>query len=292
MTLAAALPSSFDIARLTAVEQLRLIELLNWNEKRQSQRLFYSMFPDDDITWQGAGNDIFDTGATIFARHKYPRHLEFFQASKTHNEIAAMCGNRVSKTVGMGGYAVACHLTGLYPEWWPGRRFTTPTDWWAAGDTNETTRDIIQATMLGKVDAEANRKIVTGTGLIPGHLLGRYSWKSGVESLVDTIQIRHVTGGWSRLGLKSYEQGRKAFQGTRKHGIWLDEQPPADVYDECKIRTMTTGGLVLLTFTPLEGLTEVVLAFLPENMKPGGKNRNKISPVDRAFAGQPKLAAE
>ena len=42
-----------------------------------------------------------------------------------------------------------------------------------------------------------------------------------------------------------------------------------DVYGECIIRTATTNGLVLLTFTPLEGMSEVVMSFLPKEMRPG-----------------------
>ena len=34
-----------------------------------------------------------------------------------------------------------------------------------------------------------------------------------------------------------------------------------DVYGECLIRLMTTQGVLLLTFTPLEGISETVLQF-------------------------------
>jgi phage terminase large subunit-like protein len=44
--------------------------------------------------------------------------------------------------------------------------------------------------------------------------------------------------------------------------VWLDEEPPLDVYVECLVRTMTTGGLVMVTFTPLEGMSDVVMSFL------------------------------
>src|SRR5690606_23289145 len=120
-----------------------------------------------------------------------------------------------------------------------GRRFAHPVSAWAAGDTYETTRDIIQLTLLGEIAYEGNRKIVDGRGIVPGDLLGEITWRQGVANLVDTIKVRHVSGGWSVLGLKSYDQGRKAFQGTGRHIIWLDEEPPMDVYNECLIRTAT-----------------------------------------------------
>ena len=76
--------------------------------------------------------------------------------------------------------------------------------------------------------------------------------------------VQHQSGGTSYLGFKSYDQGRRKFQGTGKHVIWLDEEPPADVYDECLLRLMTTNGLMLCTFTPLLGLSDVAMRFLPE----------------------------
>lgn len=168
-------------------------------------------------------------------------------------------------TYGIGGYETVCHLTGLYPDWWPGRRFDRPVWGWAAGDWNETTRDIIQATLCGKVAYQGNRRTVDGTGLIPGDRIGDVTWKQGVSNLIDTMAVKHRTGGWSYLGLKSYQQGRASFQGTARDFIWLDEEPPLDVYTECLTRTATTGGLLYLTYTPLKGYSDVVRAFRPED---------------------------
>jgi phage terminase large subunit-like protein len=168
-------------------------------------------------------------------------------------------------TYGLGGYETVCHLTGLYPDWWPGRRFNRPIHAWAAGDWNETTRDIIQATLCGKVAYQGTRRTVDGTGLIPGDLIGDAVWKQGVPNLLDTLAVKHVSGDWSWLGFKSYQQGRASFQGTARDLIWLDEEPPLDVYTECLTRTATTGGMMILTFTPLRGYSDVVRSFRPED---------------------------
>src|ERR1043166_2935882 len=104
-----------------------------------------------------------------------------------------------------------------------------------------------------------------GTGLIRGDaILGEPSRRSGVTGAFDTARITHASGGLSLLGFKSVDQGRKKFQGTAKHVVWLDEEPPADVYDECMLRLMTTDGLMLTTFTPQIGMTEIVRRFLPQ----------------------------
>lgn len=192
------------------------------------------------------------------ARSKYRKHMQFFEAGATHMERAFMAANRVGKTIA-GGVEMAFHATGEYPEWWKGRRFAEPIDAWAAGDTGETTRDIIQLSLLGT-------KGEFGTGLIPGTaLVGDPTSRRGLPDAVDTIAVRHKpTGGISRIGLKSYDQGRRKFQGTAKHVIWSDEEPPVDVYTEMLIRLMTTDGIMMATFTPLLGLSEVALRYLPE----------------------------
>ena len=217
------------------------------------------MFPDEDTEQPD--------GSVIHARRKYAKHLEFFGAGAKYRERCFMAANRVGKTLGAGGYESACHLTGAYPKWWIGRRFEKPVKWWAAGRTNETTRDIVQATLLGSIAQRDGRKHFDGTGVIPGEVLGGVTWKAGVPDLADTIKVRHASGGWSSLGFKSYQQGRGSFEGTALHGIWLDEEPPLDVYGECLIRTATTNGIIMLTFTPLAGMSEVVMGFLPTEMQ-------------------------
>lgn len=261
---------SIDLDALGRAERVRLAALLSETHRRQAMRLFYELYPDEDTTWTGPTimGGLVQHGQTLHARSKYPKHLEFFEASASHRETCFMAANRVGKSFGGGGYAVAAHLTGLYPKWWKGRRFSTPVSIWAAGDTYETTRDILQLTMLGEVAWKGPRKVVDGRGVIPGAALGDPVWRQGVQNLVDHIPVKHVSGGWSLLGLKSYDQGRKAFQGTGRHVIWLDEEPPMDVYNECLIRTATLDGIALLTFTPLSGLSEVVLSFMPADQRP------------------------
>lgn len=176
-------------------------------------------------------------------------------------ERAVIAANRVGKTWGIGGYEVTCHLTGLYPEWWDGKRFDGPIAAWAAGDTAQTTRDVIQFALTGVGGEGSDGEL--GTGMVPGDLIiGQPSAARGISGAFDTMMVRHKTGGISSLGFKSYDQGRKKFQGTAKHVIWLDEEPPMDVYTECLTRTMTVNGLTICTFTPLEGATDVVNMFL------------------------------
>lgn len=203
-------------------------------------------------------------------RELYRKHLQFFRAGAIHRERLMLAANRIGKTEGVGGYEMTLHLTGRYPHWWEGKRFHRKIRAWAAGKTNETTRDIIQKKLFGDVEHDGPRKRVTGTGLIPYEDIGEIVWKRSAD-LIDTAKVRHQSGGWSVLGLKSYEQGRGSFEGTEQHVIWLDEEPETqglNIYAECLTRTMTTQGIIIFTFTPLEGMSEVVLAFLPGGQLP------------------------
>lgn len=243
-------------------ELAQVMEAIDLHNRRH---LIDALYRGED-RYEGIGKD--GRRVVFHARSKYAKHLQFFEAGAHYRERCFMAANRVGKTFGAGGYESTLHLIGKYPHWWVGRRFRGPVDWWAAGKTNETTRDIVQKCLLGEVETVDGRKRFDGTGVIPFEHIGSVTWKSGVTDLADMVKIRHRTGRWSTLGLKSYQQGRGSFEGTAKDGIWLDEEPPQDVYGECLIRTATTNGIVMLTFTPLEGMSEVVMSFMPSDMVP------------------------
>src|SRR6478735_11155176 len=130
-------------------------------------------------------------------RELYPKHLEFFAAGAVHRERLFMAANRVGKTEGVGGYETTLHLTGAYPPWWEGRRFDRPVNAWAAGKTNETTRDIVQSKLFGRVEGSGVRKRFAGTGLVPGDAIGACAWRGAFPDLADTVAIRHASGGVS-----------------------------------------------------------------------------------------------
>jgi phage terminase large subunit-like protein len=187
----------------------------------------------------------------------YPKQLEFHAAGARHRERLLMAANRFGKTV-CGAAEVAIHLTGRYPAWWEGKRFDKPVRAWAAGVTNESTRDVVQEKLIGP----SARSEDWGTGLIPGDALGHIDPARGIPNLIDTVSVRHESGGWSILQFKSYERGREKWQGAALEVLWLDEEPPEDIYMEGLTRTNETGGIVFLTFTPLLGMSTVVLRFL------------------------------
>lgn len=238
------MPLTAELQHLSTTQKAELLKLLEERKRRESRRQFYGLFPDDGP----------------LRRELYPRHVEFFAAGLTEKERCFMAGNRVGKTVGA-GYEIAAHTTGEYQNWWPGYVFERPISCLVAGDTGATTRDIIQTKLLGPYDD-------IGTGIIPGDLIVDAVPKRGLPNAYEEVLVRHKpTGGVSRIKLRSYDQGRRIFQGTEEDLIWFDEECPQDVYDEALIRTMTTHGKTMLTFTPLSGLTPLVISFLQADGK-------------------------
>jgi phage terminase large subunit-like protein len=85
-----------------------------------------------------------------------------------------------------------------------------------------------------------------------------------VRELVDTVTVRQVSGGTSRVTFKTYDQGRERWQAETLDWVWFDEESSIELYTEGLSRTNATGGLVWLTFTPLLGVSDVVMRFLKE----------------------------
>ena len=200
-----------------------------------------------------------DTGE--YRRELYPRHMEFMASGKDHPQRAFIAPNRAGKTL-TGALEMSYHLTGDYPDWWAGRKFKDPISAWAASVSNEATKNILQQELVGS-------PIDPGTGMIPKDRIVRIVKKPGVADAIETVYVKHVDGT-SRLDFKSYEQGRDTFQGTKKQVIWLDEEPTDHgIFTECLTRTASAdrdnkSGIIYCTFTPLFGLSDVVLSFLPD----------------------------
>lgn len=202
-------------------------------------------------------------------RQRYCR-LDFYRPNDKqrafHNAVATermlRAGNQNGKTHA-GGAQMAMDACAIYPDWYEGRRFIVPPaierpfDWlgWAACDTSATTRAGVQTKLLGDLSQADG----IGTGLIPlDHIVGRPAMARGIADFVDSVTIRRETGGTGIVRFKTYEMGRKAYQGEPVDEIWIDEDPGDDViYGECLARLTTTSGQIIATMTPMLGLTPV-----------------------------------
>lgn len=148
------------------------------------------------------------------------------------------------------------HCLGQYPDDWKGKTFEYPIIAWVGGDTNQTVRDVIQAKLFGEPGSP-------GTGFIPEDCIGQIIPSRNISGGYDTVLIKHVSGGWSTIVFKSYQQGRDKWQGKGVHVLLLDEEPPLDIWGEAIARITATDGMLMLTFTPLKGLSGVVRGFYP-----------------------------
>ena len=207
----------------------------------------------------------------------YPKQAEFHAAGKTFRERLLMAGNQLGKTLSAGA-EVAMHLTGRYPDWWDGYVFDKAPIGWASGLSAESTRDNPQRILLGQLGQ-------TGTGMIPKGAIKDSTNKRGTPNAVDTVIVRFggggdVQAGESLLGFKSNDQGREKWQGPTLDFLWFDEEHDADVYSEGVTRTNVTMGPVLMTFTPLRGMSDVVKRFLVDKVAGTHVTNMTIDDVD------------
>jgi phage terminase large subunit-like protein len=214
-----------------------------------------------ELLWRSQHKiDSFYPESEPLRRELYVKHMACFEAGATFAERCFMAANRVGKSEGVGAYEMTLHLTGKYPPWWVGRRFSRPVSTWAADKDAKTVRDILQFALLGPGPQ-------FGSGMIPADLLLNTTPKVGTPEAVERIYVKHITGGRSELTFKSYDSGVESFYGTKKDVIWLHEEAEQKIYSECLLRTLATvpgepNGIVLVTFTPLWGMTELAKDFI------------------------------
>lgn len=196
----------------------------------------------------------------------YPFQREFHKGSGDCGQRLMMCANRVGKTEAM-RFEVAFHATGRYPDWWVGKRYDKPVLVWACGTTNETTRDIVQKALFGD---PANPEAF-GTGSVPKKYmdLAKVVRKPQVPNAYQSVPVKHISGRWSNIVMKSYDAKKRAFMGQSVDIIALDEEPTVDIMGQCLARLVDKpDSMLFMTFTPEYGMTEVVSQFMTD-LKPG-----------------------
>lgn len=195
----------------------------------------------------------------------YDFQLKMYGAGSEHQARFACLANRVGKTYA-GALEMSYHLTGLYPEWWPGHRFAKPIKAWAIGITSDSTRKVLQNELLGTIDARMDEDL--GSGAIPRDCIKL----EGLERDGHTAKVvrvyHHNAGGEvdgvSMLEFRSTEQGTHTLMGTAQDYIWIDEEAPTkslEIFSQCSTRLATTNGKLLITATPENGLTSLIQQF-------------------------------
>ncbi len=168
------------------------------------------------------------------------KQLEFHKCPKRNRWVFG--GNRSGKTE-CGAVEAVWIARGIHPY----RKNRPNTSGWVVSLTREVQRDVAQQKILKYLAPEWIDSVVM--------VSGRADNPEG--GVIDYISVKNVFGGISRIGFKSCEMGREKFQGASLDFVWFDEEPPEDIYDECRMRVLDKKGDIFATMTPLKGLTFV-----------------------------------
>ncbi len=196
----------------------------------------------------------------------YPWQTKSHNAGRDNGQVLDMCANQVGKTYGL-KFELAYHATGRYPSWWEGRKFMKPVLIWACGTTNELTRDVLQNELFGD---PATHPVSFGTGSISRKYLDaeKIVKKPQVPNAFAQVPVKHLSGGWSTIIMKSYDAKKRAFMSKAVDIIALDEEPPVDIMSSCLVRQVNKpNSLLKMTFTPENGMTDVVAQFMNDLQK-------------------------
>ena len=178
---------------------------------------------------------LYNTGEKVHAKQ-----IAFHKCPKRNRWVFG--GNRTGKTE-CGAVESVYLARGIHPY----KQNKSSVDGWVVSLSSRVQRDVAQKKILQYIHPDWIEEIVM--------LAGKRDYpESGV---IDYIKIKNVLGGVSTIGFKSCDQGREKFQGTSLDFVWFDEEPPYDIYIECKMRVLDRNGLVFGTMTPLKGLTWV-----------------------------------
>ena len=228
-------------SRLRSVDRARkeeLLALLDERRTRAKNRRYKTLF-DTMYGWQ----------------------RDFVRATARYSQCCLVAANRIGKTF-TGTYIDAVHALGEYPDGWDGHTFDHAPLIWCLGYSGEKTRDLLQLQLVGRKLGDRFEG-----GLIPADRIIGYESMTGTPNAVRTLVVKHSSGLPSRIQFWSYSQGQHALMGDGVDWFHIDEEPrDRAIYPQVLVRTATgdngRGGRGILTFTPENGRTELVLQFM------------------------------
>ncbi|MCQ2387807.1 MAG: terminase family protein [Clostridia bacterium] len=169
---------------------------------------------------------------------KHLKQLAFHKNAKKNRWVFG--GNRSGKTE-CGAVECIYMALGIHPY----RENRNNVFGWVVSLSREVQRDVAQKKILHYLPKSSILDITMNSG----------KKDSPEYGVIDQIKVRNSFGGVSVIGFKSCDQGREKFQGSSLDFVWFDEEPPEDIYYECKMRVFDKKGDIFGTMTPLKGLT-------------------------------------
>ena len=171
-------------------------------------------------------------------KKKHKKQIAFHKCKKRNRWVFG--GNRTGKTE-CGAVEAVYLARGVHPY----KKNRDNVFGWVVSLSQQVQRDVAQDKILKYLNPDWIVEVTMLSGK-------KDNLKGGV---IDQIKIKNVFGGISTIGFKSCDQGREKFQGASLDFVWFDEEPPKDVYDECRMRVLDKKGEIFGTMTPLKGLT-------------------------------------
>lgn len=179
--------------------------------------------------------DNYNTGKLI-----HQKQLLFHKCTKRNRWVFG--GNRTGKTE-CGAVETIWLACGIHPF----KKNKKDVECWVVSLSTRVQKDVAQKKILSYLPKEYILDIIMVSGK-------KQSPENGV---IDTIVVKNSLGGKSYIGFKSCEEGREKFQGASLDFVWFDEEPPKEIYDECRMRILDKNGEIFGTMTPLKGLSFV-----------------------------------
>ncbi len=176
----------------------------------------------------------------------------------TESVASIVASNRSGKSYSV-TWMLACHMTGLYPSDWEGIRYDQPIKVWLMSPTSDNFKQEggLHEYLYG---CKTKSDELLGTGWFPLDCIGDIAG-NGVD-FIKAAKIKHVSGGWSSVEYKSYEQGATMLQGANIDLLVIDEEPKNEkIFPEAVTRILQAPsgkGRALLCFTPTNGRTKLV----------------------------------
>jgi phage terminase large subunit-like protein len=195
------------------------------------------------------------------------KQLEFHKCALRNRWVFG--GNRSGKTE-CGAAETVWMVRGIHPY----RQNKPNVSGWVVSVSYEVQREVAQSKILKFLKSEWIEDVVMAVG------------KKGSPEygIIDYIVIKNVFGGVSTIGFKSVEQGREKFQDASLDFVWFDEEPPQDIYEECRMRVMDRRGDIFGTMTPLKGLT-----FIYDEIYLNSKQNPEIWHISMEWSDNPFL---
>lgn len=152
---------------------------------------------------------------------------------KSNNKIAVLNGGNRSGKTESAAIEVCWNLLGNHPY----KEVPKPPVFWRC--------EVSDYNQLEKVVLPKLMRLLPPSAFKEGKFEKSYNSRTHILTLANGSKLDFVTHDLNVL----------ALEGAALHGVWHDEEPPEDHFKSNIMRTIDYGGRVILTFTPLQGLS-------------------------------------